>query len=251
LTDLPWRGIICLHVEVTPIAKVKRRVDSRNDPLLAGFYTHRRAAQLLGMENSHRLKGWLDGWANGATPIIHRDFEGSRTVSFLDLIEARFVEHFRKQGVSLQTLRRAAERARCEWDVPHPFALSNVVYLTDRRKIFGQVAEEGGDRVTWDLATNQLEMWDAIERIFAHGVTFSPRSAIAELWHPLQRECPDVVINPRVAFGRPSIGEEGIPTAAVFRLWKVEGNRGRVASWFHVPESYVEQSIDFEIRMAA
>ena len=87
-----------------------------------------------------------------------RDFAGTRTVSFLDLMEIRFISVFREQGVSMQTLRNAANRARTEWRVHHPLALSSRHYITDRRKIFATSAEESGDTNTWDMATGQLEM---------------------------------------------------------------------------------------------
>lgn len=227
------------------------RAANQDDPLFAGFYSLKEAAQLLGLPNSRKLQGWLDGWSNsGAGPIIQRDFpEGA--ISFLDLMELRFVDHFTRQGVPLQTLRKAAARARAEWGVQHPLALSRLKYLTDRRKIFGQVAEEEGDKRTWDMATNQYEMWAAIEGVVAKGVEFSPATELAQLWRP-RPDCPNVVVDPRVAFGRPSIGERGVPTIALFRQWRAEGgDAARVANWFHVTPDDVSQAVDFELLMAA
>jgi uncharacterized protein (DUF433 family) len=222
-----------------------------DDPLFAGFYSLTEAAHLLGMPNNRRLQAWLDGWRNSsAGPIINRDFPDG-AVSFLDLMELRFVDHFTRQGVALQTLRKAAARARQEWGVQHPLALSKLKYLTDRRKIFVQVAQEEGDKRTWDMATNQYEMWAAIEGVIAKGVEFSPGNELARLWHP-RPDCPNVVIDPRVSFGRPSIGEQGVPTVALFRQWRAEGgNRERVASWFHVKAEEVDQAVEFELLMAA
>lgn len=206
---------------------------------------------LLGLPNNRRLHGWLDGWRNSSSgPVIKRDFPDG-AVSFLDLMELRFVEHFTRQNVPLQTIRKAADRARLEWGVQHPLALSNFKYLTDRRKIFGQIAEEEGDTRTWDMATNQLEMWATIESIIAKNVEFSPGTELARLWRP-RAECPGVVINPEVAFGRPTIGEHGVPTIALYRQWRAEGGDGdRVASWFHVTAAQVSEAVEFEILMAA
>ena len=223
------------------------------DPLLSGFYSERDAARLLRLDNSRRLHGWLSGWkSDGAKPIIARDFADSAVVSFLDLMELRFVAHFRQQGVPLQTLRRAAEQARADWKTSHPFALSKSKYLTDRRKIFGQVAKDAGDKVTWDMATNQLEMWEVIESIVAKGVEFDPASNLAERWTPLRNDCPNVIIDPRLAFGRPVIGAKGVPTAALFRQWRAEaGNAERVANWFKVSAGEVAQAVEFEMLIAA
>ena len=43
-----------------------------------------------------------------------------------------------------------------------------------------------------------------------------------------------------------------MPTAAIFRQWKAEkGDRARVADWWGVEPSEVEEAIEFEVRMAA
>jgi uncharacterized protein (DUF433 family) len=223
------------------------------DPLLAGFFTLKDAARLLHMEKTTRIRGWLTGWSNSkAGPVIDRDFSGS-VVSFLDLMELRFVEHFRRQDVSMQTIRRAAARLRKEWGAKHPLAYANSdKYLTDRRKIFAQAAEEEGDKKTWDLATNQYEMWAAIEAVVAKNVAFDPVSELAKSWHPLGSEFPNVVIDPRFAFGQPVIGKGPTPTATLFRQWKAEGgNKARVARWFHVEPIEVGEAVDFELSLAA
>ena len=224
-----------------------------NDPLLAGFYSVREAARLLGIGSTTRVRGWLNGWPSSrAGPIIARDFLDTPTVSFLDLMEIRFIDYFRGQNVPLQTLRRAAEQAREDWNTSHPFALSKAKYLTDRRKVFAQSAEAEGDETTWDLATNQYEMWEALEDAIARGVEFNPLTALAEKWHPLGGDFPHVVINPRFAFGHPVIGKRAVPTAALFAQYRAEGgNVMRVAKWFGVPRRDISEAVQFEIEMAA
>ena len=69
----------------------------------------------------------------------------------------------------MNTLRRAAEMARKEWNVRHPFALSEDHYLTDRRNIIARAADELGDAVIWNLATGQYLIWETIERSIAKG----------------------------------------------------------------------------------
>jgi hypothetical protein len=113
------------------------------DPLVGGFYSPQTAARLLHMENPRRIYGWIAGDPRGIGPIILRDYEpvaGKSALSFWDLMEVRFLDHFRRQGVSLQTLRKAAEKARKEINSRHPFALSDIKFITDRRAIFGRAA---------------------------------------------------------------------------------------------------------------
>ncbi len=223
------------------------------DPLLAGFYNVRDAARLLGIDSTARLRGWLTGWPNArAGPIVQRQFVDTSTVSFLDLMELRFIDYFRAQKVPLQTLRRAADKARLHWETTHPFALSKSKYITDRRKIFAQSAEEQKDTITWDLATNQLEMWEALESAIARGVEFSPSTDLAERWRPKGSEFPDVIVDPHYAFGHPVIGSRAVPTSAIFSLYKAEcGKSDQIAKWFNVTVEHVNQAVQFEIELSA
>lgn len=230
----------------------------KNDPLLGGFYTAKEAARLLRIDNRQRIYRWLRplerGSNRGLGAVIKRDYEpleNCQELSFWDLIEIRFVEHFRRQGLSLQYLRKVAVIARQEFKTQHPFALSNAEFLTDRKKIFEQVAEGEGKKIR-ELLTGQYEMYATIERILAKGVAFDQRTYLAEEWRPLENECPHVVVNPKYDYGRPVIGSLHVPTAAVFRQWKAEkGDRVRVAGWWGIEPSEVEEAIEFEVRMAA
>ena len=58
-----------------------------SDPLLAGFFSVADAARLVGVSPA-LVRGWLNGYSNSQSgPVIDRDFAGTRTVSFLDLME--------------------------------------------------------------------------------------------------------------------------------------------------------------------
>ncbi|MAM37248.1 MAG: hypothetical protein CL949_01790 [Erythrobacter sp.] len=227
-----------------------RRIEA--DPLLAGFYSPADAARLLKVA-SPKLRGWLNGWTGStAGPIVDRDFKDSRTISFLDLMEMRFIEAFRSQGVPMQTLRKAADRARRDWSVAHPFALAKAVYLTDRRSVFAQVAEQEKDRITWDMASGQHEMWDVIETTIAKGVEFDPNSNLARRWHPLPGEFPSIGIDPAIAFGKPALTQERIPTAALHRMWRAEGGSiSRVAAAYEISEDAVKAAVEYEITTAS
>ena len=223
------------------------------DPLLCGFYTVGDAARLLKIENRRRIARWLESARNTA-PVIRRDYqpiEGSQELSFWDLIEVRFVEHFRAQGVSLQFLRKVAVKAREEFGTSHPFALSDVAFLTDRRRIFVQLAQEDKEeKSTRDVLSGQYEMYNAIEALLAKGIGFHPITKLADEWKPLENGCPNVVVNPRFAYGQPVIGAEKVPTAAIFRTWKAEGDRDRVAHWYGIDRAAVDEAIEFELRMS-
>jgi len=223
-------------------------VASHSDPLLRGFYTVSEAARLLRIGDKQRIYRWI-GRDN---PVIIRDYDpvdGSQELSFWDLFEVRFVETFRLQGFSLQYLRKVATKARIELKTDHPFALSDARYMTDRKRIFRTTAEETGEK-THDVLSGQYEMYEAIERILAKGVEFNPRTLLVEEWVPVA-ECPNVIINPRYAFGQPVVGSKKVPTAALYRLFKAEGRIEKVASWYEISTEDAEEAIEFEVRIAA
>jgi uncharacterized protein (DUF433 family) len=218
------------------------------DPLLQGFYTVSEAARLLRIGNKQRIYRWI----SRDNAVLSRDYDpigGSQELSFWDLFEVRFVETFRAQGLSLQYLRKVAVKARAQFNTRHPFALSTAKYMTDRKRIFQLTAEESGEK-THDVLSGQYEMYEAIEQILAKGVEFNPTSLLAEEWPPLA-ECPNVVINPRYAYGQPVVGKKKIPTAALYRLWKAEGRMERVASWYGIKPDEAREAIEFEVRLAA
>src|SRR3546814_7569534 len=141
------------------------------------------ATRLLGVSHSAKLRGWINGWPKSKSgPIVDRDFKKTATVSFLDLMELRLIEYFRGQGVSMPTLRKAADMARKEWSVQHPLALSDLKYLTDRRKVIAQASEAVGDRSHWELATGQYLIWETNAASIAKGVDFAPSTDLANCW---------------------------------------------------------------------
>ena len=166
-------------------------------------------------------------------------------------MEIRFIQYFRATGVPAQTIRRAVEEARKQWGVSHPLALYNETYVTDRRNIFAQVAEEDNDRVTWDIATGQLEMWTVIEETIAKGVRFDPSQFRAQSWTPRPGEFDSVIIDPKIAFGSAIINGTKVPTSVLFDLWRTERSKERVAKWFNVSPEAVATAIGFEFALAA
>jgi uncharacterized protein (DUF433 family) len=222
------------------------------DFLAGGFYTLSEAARLLRIENPKRLSRWLAP-SEGREPIIRRQYPKlarEHEIGFLDLLEIRFVEHFRRQKISLQSLRVAARNARRELKVAHPFATSNVKFQSDRREIFLETAKEIDDRVFLNLMTNQVEIYEVIEQTLARDLEFDV-GGFAKLWRPAPDRCPTVEISPLYAFGRPVVQARKVPTIALFKMWRAEGGSYEAAAdWFEVPNEQVREAVEFEVSLA-
>ena len=216
-----------------------------------GFYTVQEAARLLGIDRPQRVARWLTPPASGATPVVLRDFPkiGPRQeLSFLDLVEVRFVAHFRQQKISLQALRKAAANARKALDVSHPFATSGIKFQTDRKRVFLETAKEAGDAHLLDLMTNQLVIYEMIERVLEKSLEFDV-SGFARQWRPAPESSPNVIVSPVFAFGRPVISRRRVPTGTLFQAWRAEGGDiDAVADWHDVEPKEVSEAVEFELR---
>ena len=216
-----------------------------------GFYTVAEAARLLGMENYQRVSRWLRPTASGNDPVIVRDYPKigrEHELSFLDLMEVKFVEHFRQRNISLQSLRVAAKNARRELGVSHPFAKSSVKFQSDRKQIFLDTAKELGDRMLLNLMTNQIEIYKMIEATFDKDLEFDV-DGFARLWRPTPSLAPNVLVSPIFAFGRPVISDRRIPTKTIYDSWCAnERTVSVVGDWLRIDIGEVEEAIRFEER---
>ncbi len=224
------------------------------NPLAGGFYTVQEAARLLEGGRAARIRGWLQGYhGRRAGPLLERDYEpidNWQELSFLDLIEVRFVEHFLEHGVKNRTLRLAAAELRKEFDTPHPFATDKVHLVADKAEVFLAIMKESAhkekDRALMSLTTKNYVMEETIKRSLVPGITFDRESQLAEQFAPRPRQFPKIIVDPRVAYGQPT-GPEGVPTHAIYDAWKAEAeNVDEVAYWLNVPTAAVIEAVRFE-----
>ena len=225
------------------------------DPLARGFYTVPEAARLIRVGSARRIFGWLRGYpGRDIGPLLSRDYQpigDNEELSFLDLMEVRFVEHFRERGVKLKALRLAAERMRRDYKTAHPFALKDVLLVADKadvyvKEVLRESAEAAGDIRLRSLVTNNYVMYEAIKRALLPGVEFDPTTQLASEWKPIPDRFPSILIDPRKAYGKPVL-PMGIPTGVLVDAWRAENeNADAVAYWFQISVSDVAQAIAFE-----
>jgi uncharacterized protein (DUF433 family) len=220
-----------------------------------GFYTVSEAARLIRVGNSQRIYGWLRGYSGREVgPLLERDFapiDDVQELSFLDLMEVRFVEHFREHGVKVRSLRLAAEKLRNELGTKHPFALQRVHVVADHADIlveeaFRNSATEAGDPRLRSLLTDNYVMYEAIKQNLLPGVMFDTSSHLARSWIPRPIEFPGIGIDPHVAYGQPATAK-GIPAATLYDAWKAENeNIDNVAYWYGIPSPEVIEAVRFQ-----
>ena len=225
------------------------------NPLAKGFYTVPEAARLIRIGSARRIYGWLRGYPkSNVGPLLNRDYEPigeDEELSFLDLMEVRFVERFREAGCKVAALRRAADRLRAEVATEHPFAYRPFLLVADKadvfvKEVFKKSAEETGDIRLRSLVTNNYAMYEAIKQSLLPGVSFDTASDFVSQWTPIPERFPDVKIDPRIAYGHPTL-PNGIPTSTLNDAWRAEhGNADKVAYWYGVSSNDVRNAVQFE-----
>ncbi|MGE3294636.1 MAG: hypothetical protein AB7I59_13335 [Geminicoccaceae bacterium] len=220
-----------------------------------GFYTVQEAARLIRIGSTQRIYGWLRGYPHRRIgPLLARDYQpvgSEEELSFLDLMEVRFVEHFREHGVRVRTLRLAAEKLRERFKTAHPFALDRVVFVADKADILveetlKESASAAEDPKLWSLLTSNYVIYEAIKQSLLPGVRFDTSTHLARAWVPVPDIFPRIVIDPKIAYGQPT-GPSKIPTAALVDAWHAEGrNADAVSHWYEVPTLEVHEAVKFE-----
>jgi len=222
-----------------------------------GLYTFQEASKLTNA-TPQELRRWLIGYSHkvggsnkrvNTPPLWRTELADSEVegISFHDLLEVRFVQAFRKYGVSLQTIRVASEQAREMFDHPYPFTCKR--FQTDGRTIFAAAMKHTGEEQLLDLARRQFAFTKIIEPSLYRGIEFGS-DELASHWYPLPRS-KAVVLDPTIAFGKPIVTNGSVRTSILYDAFKAEKSKQYVAKLYEVPLSAVESAIRFEERLAA
>lgn len=176
------------------------------------------------------VKPMLSGKAKGAA------------LSYLQLIEVAVVASFRKAGVSLRKIKAAREYLAKQMEAEFPFA--EYRFKTDGRELwmdYAQFEAAAGDKtllvasregqLAWSDIIGKLQEFDYEE------------AGLAIRWH-VRGADQEVVIDPRVQFGAPSV--HGVATWVYKGRWQAGEPVDEIADDFGVANSSVLQALRFE-----
>lgn len=226
---------------------------SQNPYLGLGIYSIPDAARLLKI-NSAKIRRWVRGYRyayqdqakvsppvwQGQLPTIGSSF----SLGFLDLMEVRFVNAFIERGVSLQSVRKAVERARNLFDTDHPLCTDN--FFTDGQTIFMQVGEEADEYELLDLVKNQYA-FQKLLKPYMKDLQYQDSDVIR--WWPMGKRR-TVVIDPTRNFGGPIVDDRGVPTNIIAKSASREGISSTMR-WYRLSRHEVTDAVNFEKSLAA
>jgi uncharacterized protein (DUF433 family) len=167
--------------------------------------------------------------------------QSGKPLSYLQLIEVAVVSTFRKMGVSLKSIRKARQYLAQTFNSEYPFAeytfktegfhvlldLQQFEVDTDMRLI---VADKGG-QLGWEhLMEDRL-------------LEFDYEYDLAMKWHLAGRQSL-VVIDPRVAFGAPTVS--GLPTWVLKGRYQAGETPEDIKEDFQIDEVAIKDGLSFE-----
>jgi uncharacterized protein (DUF433 family) len=219
-------------------APIYRNRDPREIPA----YPLVEAARYVGVPLS-TLRGWV-GERNDVPAVIELPEDSQGQLSFYNLVEAFVLGGLRrKHQLPLQQLRRdLMTLRRLQPDVRHP--LADLDLATFARSVFLESVNDVMNVSRGGQLGIQAVLGGVLQRV-EKGPTGARRL------FPLTRADAEksprlVVIDPRIAFGRPVIAGTGIPTAVIHERWKAGDSVAALAEDYDRTTDEIEEALRYE-----
>jgi uncharacterized protein (DUF433 family) len=210
-------------------------------------YPFSEAAHYLNLPVS-TLRAWClgQGGPQGFRPVIRLDGQPGEGLSFLNLIEAHVLAALRRvHGVRLARVRSALDYVARQLGVARP--LADVQFQTDGVDLF----VEQLDRLLNVSKEGQLEMASLL-RAHLQRIERDPGKVPIKLYpFTTSRAAADapapIVIDPRIAFGRPVLRGKGVPTAVLADRFKAGDSLKELAGDYEAAPEDIEEAIRCEL----
>lgn len=217
------------------------------------MYSYKRASQLLDIP-AQRLYSWTlsrqkkESEANH--PVVHLelpDIDGEHALSFLNLIELKLLNEFRRLGLSLQYIRQVVDVLAQSYDIDHPLACKRL--MTDGQAIFAEI-DESGEFACIEIAgqrPNHVVM-EKVIRPFFREIDFLSDTDLAYRWFPGGREG-IIVLDSEKALGEPILINSRIRTLTLATLYRAGDTIDDISSYYEIPRHDVMVAVEFENRL--
>ena len=203
------------------------------------------------------LRSWVAGRKYKITagsryfePLITLPDKEHRLLSFTNLVEAHVLAAIRrKHGVTIQNTRSAIDHLQSNYGVEHP--LADVRFKTDGLNLFidhlGQLVNVTmrGQLAMREVLEAHLKRVEHDKKGLAARLYPFTRVGSTDLTQPLT-----VVIDPRIAFGRPVLVGTGIPTAILADRYKAGESMQELAEDYECKRDMIEEAIRCELAAA-
>jgi uncharacterized protein (DUF433 family) len=227
--------------------------DPKIDYLGVGLYPIPEAARLLGLPSStvHR---WVEGysfplakWSKSHKPPIFMPAlprsHNQLTLTFLDLLQLRVVQGFRRANVPLQRIRVAAQTAAELFGTSHPLALER--FRTDGRGIFADLLAQAAPHGIVHLGEAAQAVFPEMVEQSLREISYTTETHLASRWY-VAGPGGGIVVDPQIAFGAPVIDGVNVPTHVVWDQAQSEPEPEKLAAWFRLELKQVQDCLRYE-----
>ncbi|MBI2421495.1 MAG: DUF433 domain-containing protein [Candidatus Hydrogenedentes bacterium] len=207
----------------------------------AGAYAIPEAARYLKI-GAGRLRSWFvaDTQKQSAFLADFKPIEGCTAISFYDLVDSQVAVQLRGMNISMQRIRRVYNAMKAGFGLRHPFC--SELLFTDGKDLFLKSAQAVEDASFIDILTRQHYFTEVLTPFLGH-IDYDHAVGMAQRWHIF----PNVVIDPRVFFGKPVIEGSRISTYTLAREYIANGNDSDiVADLYDVSSLQVLSAFEFE-----
>lgn len=242
------------------------------DPRETPLYGLTETARYLKV-NIYTLKSWVfgrsysldDGTEKWWSPVIQLPDPEKPQLSFYNLVEVHVLLGIRRiHNVQFHKVRNTLEYLEAQFpDQKHPLAREE--FWTDRFDLFIRKAgslictSRQGQQVIEEAVRRYLHRIDRDVDLrpfrlypFASGITFQLSESRHAL-RDLEAEPRNIMIDPLVAFGRPTLAGTGVPTNVIAGRFRAGEKIAAIAKDYEIEESQVREALGYEevVRRAA
>ena len=184
-----------------------------------------------------------------AAPVLVIPSKKPPMLSFLNMVETHVLAAMtRDHDIPLQRVRRAVKYLEREFSTPRP--LVDRQFETDGRDLFVREAE----RLINVTREGQTAIREALDLYLAR-IEWHASGLASRLFPFTGRAHPNaprsVMIDPRVAFGKPVLAGTSIPTLAIAERFKAGESEAELALDYGRHETEIEEAIRCELYVAA
>lgn len=171
-------------------------------------------------------------------------------LSFEELLTLKLVDGFRRHGLGLPTIKRAAQAAATQFGLANPFV--SKAFRTDGRQVFIELERQGevrpDERLLVHALTGQQQFVAVVEPSLFKDVVFAGN--VPGAWFPLGQDHA-VVVRPDQALGAPHIVGTGVRTDVIASTVDAEGGDAAAfraaADWYGLTVPQVHDAVAAEV----
>jgi uncharacterized protein (DUF433 family) len=210
--------------------------------------------RVLGLKQG-TARRWIDGYERAGRryqPVVRHTSTGSDLVTWGEFVETRLLSEYRDAGVPILRMRPAVERLRDELDTEYPLASARVWLDVSGRELVRRVQDEVGLETPLSLVVvrsgQRVLDWSVEARDFAESSQWQTTETGAQI----QRLRPtasihDVVLDPLVSFGEPTVRGRGVRTEIIGELFRADESPDAIADMYELTHSQVEAALRYEL----